>query len=107
MQDFLRSLHPTLNIKQWVYEEQKKRTSRYRPTGKVVLEKIKAQLVQISGKTPNSRKAPNALKSAEPVEEEGSMINAINSEYLSLLTAADHTPSPGSLSGDSSCGSIR
>ena len=108
MQNFLLSLNPTLDIKQWVYEEQKKKASRYRPAGKVLMEKLRAQLVEITGKTPNS------LKHAQRGEDESSLIdiNAINSKG-NTLSEADHTTSPRSpgslsaLSADSSCGSIR
>ena len=108
MQNFLLSLNPTLDIKQWVYEEQKKKASRYRPAGKVLMKKLRAQLVEITGKTPNS------LKHAQREEDESSLIdiNAINSKG-NTLSEADHTTSPQSpgslsaLSADSSCGSIR
>ena len=72
------------------------------------MEKVRAQLAEITRKTLNSRKTSNALKGDK---DEGSTIdsNAINSKG-NTLSAADHTASPqfiGSLTGDSSCGSIR
>ena len=72
MQHFLLSLHPTLDIKQWVYEEQRKKTSRYRPTGKTVMEQIRSQLAVITGKTGKvlgeANSAPNPALNSESLK---------------------------------------